>query len=661
VALLGPNGAGKTTLVNTLVGLLRPTAGRVAIDGADPQRAQTRKNLGVMLQSVGFPRTLKVGELVSGWAVRAGKPRATASAVLDEVGIADLSARRTHKLSGGQQQRLQLAMALVADPILLVLDEPTAGLDIASRRAFWNILAARRARGAAVLLTTHQIDEAAATADRVIVLHQGRVVASDRPIELTSRLPDRSVSARTTLDTAYLRSLPGVISVTHDAGRVHLATSQAEAAVRELLNADSDLRDLRVEAASLEPDGVAAVRAVRPGGRVRDVGQGRASGAQRRVHPDGGRVRAVDTAGVAAGVRPAARTVPADLPRGGIGAGGVARRSRAGPCSHAGRHHGGRGTCGQPDVPFSSDVNTEQTAAHSPTAARRRWGINPRWYLIYLGNLYFQPAFDPTATAADWALAITLTVLGAALCLVGMHRTGRSRLAATVAVTLLGVTAVWFNAGASVFFVYAAALAGTFESRTHVQRWHLGLSVVLVLLALASPVPMPWRLMVFGLPLLFIWVIGAEVMTSAEQEREAARLRIDNARIEHLATLGERERIARDLHDLLGHTLTGVVVRAQLIRRLADSDPDRVAREASGIEQIARDALTEVRSAVSGWRHHALDSEIEVARAALATMASAPWLQRARDWPACVSASRLWAAGLNAVSNTGPSAGRPCW
>jgi two-component system sensor histidine kinase DesK len=262
-------------------------------------------------------------------------------------------------------------------------------------------------------------------------------------------------------------------------------------------------------------------------------------------------------------------------------------------------------------------VNTQRIAAHSPTAARRRWK-DPRWYLIYLGNLYFQPAFDPNATTVDWALAVGLTVAGVALCLVCAQRTHRRHLAATVAFTVLGVATVWFNSGASVFFVYAAAFAGSFESRTRAQRWQLGLSVVLVLLALASPVPMPWSLMVFGIPLLFIWVVGAEVMNAVEQDRDAARLRIDNARIEHLATLGERERIARDLHDLLGHTLTGVVVRAQLIRRLAGSDPDRVAREATGIEHIARDALAEVRSAVSGWRHHALDSEIEAARAALA-------------------------------------------
>lgn len=266
VALLGPNGAGKTTLVNALTGLQRPTAGRVEIDGDDPQRAETRKRIGVVQQSVGFPRTLTVGELVAGWAVRYGRTASAAEPVLRELGITDLRGRRTHKLSGGQQQRLQLAMALVADPTLLVLDEPTAGLDVASRRAFWRILAARRARGAAVLLTTHQIEEAAATADRVVVLHEGRVVAEGSPIELTSRLPDRSISARTTLDEPHLHKLPGVVDVTVDAGRARLTSTAPEAAVRTLLDADPYLTDLRVEAASLEEAVVSITAGTTTGG-----------------------------------------------------------------------------------------------------------------------------------------------------------------------------------------------------------------------------------------------------------------------------------------------------------------------------------------------------------------------------------------------------------
>ena len=252
VALLGPNGAGKTTLVNALTGLLRPDAGRVEIDGGDPRQARTRRRVGVVQQSVGFPRTLTVGELVGGWAVRAGLPAAAADAVLDEVGIADLARRRTHKLSGGQQQRLQLAMALVSQPTLLVLDEPTVGLDPSVRRAFWRILDARRDAGAAVLLTTHQIDEAATTADRVVVIHRGRIVASDSPVELTSRLPDRSVSARTRLPVTALQALPGVVSAAIADGRARITSSRPEDAVRALLDADADLTDLRVEAASLE-------------------------------------------------------------------------------------------------------------------------------------------------------------------------------------------------------------------------------------------------------------------------------------------------------------------------------------------------------------------------------------------------------------------------
>ena len=168
VALLGPNGAGKTTLVGALTGMLAPTAGTVRIDGADPRQPATRRRLGVVHQHAGFPRTLKVRELVAGWAVRAGRPASDADAVLAEVGLLDLTKRRVTELSGGQQQRLQLAMALVVDPTLLVLDEPTVGLDIDARRRFWATLAARRDRGTAVLLTTHQIEEAAAVADRVV-------------------------------------------------------------------------------------------------------------------------------------------------------------------------------------------------------------------------------------------------------------------------------------------------------------------------------------------------------------------------------------------------------------------------------------------------------------------------------------------------------------
>ena len=252
VALLGPNGAGKTTLVGALTGMLAPSAGIARIDGADPRRPATRRRLGVVHQQAGFPRTLKVRELVSGWAVRAGRPASDAEAVLTEVSLHDLTKRRVTALSSGQQQRLQLAMALVVDPTLLVLDEPTVGLDIDARRRFWATLAARRDRGTAVLLTTHQIEEAAAVADRVVVLHEGTVIASGHPADLTAQLPDRTVTARTALRDSELRALPDVLDVTVADGRMRAASARAEATVQALLAADPTLSDLRVEGATLE-------------------------------------------------------------------------------------------------------------------------------------------------------------------------------------------------------------------------------------------------------------------------------------------------------------------------------------------------------------------------------------------------------------------------
>jgi ABC-2 type transport system ATP-binding protein len=252
VALLGPNGAGKTTLVSALTGMLAPTAGAVLIDGADPRLPATRRRLGVVHQHAGFPRTLKVRELVGGWAVRAGRAASDADAVLTEVGLLDLARRRVTDLSGGQQQRLQLAMALVVDPTLLVLDEPTVGLDVDARRRFWATLAGRRDRGTAVLLTTHQIEEAAAVADRVVVLHEGGVIASGHPADLTAQLPDRTITARTALRDGELRALPDVLDVAIVDGRVRVLSARAEATVRALLAADPALSDLRVEGATLE-------------------------------------------------------------------------------------------------------------------------------------------------------------------------------------------------------------------------------------------------------------------------------------------------------------------------------------------------------------------------------------------------------------------------
>lgn len=252
VALLGPNGAGKTTLVRSIVGLLKPTSGTVFVAGGSPARATVRQRLGVVQQDVGFPRTLTVAEVVEGAAARAGGNQDAARRALDEMGLDKVRKRRASDLSGGQQQRLQLAMGLVGDPALLVLDEPTVGLDVASRRAFWQTLAERRRRGTGILLTTHIVEEAAAVADRVVVLDGGRVVAEGTPDELRRFLPGRRISARTNVPVEAIRAVDDVVSAAATADKMVITAIHAEPVVRVLLELDGNLNDLEVATPSLD-------------------------------------------------------------------------------------------------------------------------------------------------------------------------------------------------------------------------------------------------------------------------------------------------------------------------------------------------------------------------------------------------------------------------
>lgn len=261
------------------------------------------------------------------------------------------------------------------------------------------------------------------------------------------------------------------------------------------------------------------------------------------------------------------------------------------------------------------------------SAVGLRRGVNRWWYIIFLGALTFEPMLQAVGAgtgattgsqATDWLVIITLIAIGAVLVIVGELGTDQTKTVVAVIFTLLGVTTIWFISTATVFFIYAAAFAAGSSSRRTAHRWFIALSVLMVLIATLSPMDVPFRVGAFAAPVVLVWLIGSSVLTEAENLRESARLRVDNVRIERLATLGERERIARDLHDLLGHTLTGIVVRAQLIRKVAPSDPARAAAEAADVEKLARNALTEVRAAVSGWRHHALDTEVDIARDVLA-------------------------------------------
>lgn len=252
VALLGPNGAGKTTLVRNVIGLIEGKADHIEVTGGHPRRAATRRRLGVVQQAVGFPRSLTVGEIVGGAAARRGCPPEAASRAITEMGLGGLEKRRAAKLSGGQQQRLQLAMGLVADPVLLVLDEPTEGLDVEARRRFWDTIRRRLDNGAGVLVTTHLVEEAAAVADRVVVIDHGRVVAEGTPDELRRTLPDRRITVRTKVPASVIRALDSVEAVELRDGRTVIVTTDSEQVVRRVFDLDPEASDLTVATASLE-------------------------------------------------------------------------------------------------------------------------------------------------------------------------------------------------------------------------------------------------------------------------------------------------------------------------------------------------------------------------------------------------------------------------
>ncbi len=238
--LLGPNGAGKTTTVEVLEGLLAPDAGEVEVLGRgwDRDAASLRERLGITLQETHLPDRLTVEEVVRLFRsfYRSGRG---AGEVIDLVELGEKRKSWVEKLSGGQKQRLAVACALVGDPELLFLDEPTTGLDPHSRRGLWEVLHALRAQGRTVLLTTHYMDEAERLCDRVAVVDRGRVIALGSPRELIDRHVGREVvefgPSHDGFDERALGALPGVHSVRRVAGGFALTVERVHVAVPALL------------------------------------------------------------------------------------------------------------------------------------------------------------------------------------------------------------------------------------------------------------------------------------------------------------------------------------------------------------------------------------------------------------------------------------------
>ncbi|MFN7552362.1 MAG: ABC transporter ATP-binding protein [Pseudomonadota bacterium] len=253
VAVLGPNGAGKTTALHLLLGLLAPDAGTVAIEGRDPRDAATRAAVGAVLQTAGFPRRLRVVELLRQHASCYAGAR-DAAEVLDIVGMGDRARRSLGELSGGERRRVEFALALVGHPRLLLLDEPTVGVDPRERRALLDTIGDLRGAGAAIVLTTHHIDEAERLADRIALLQRGRLrqVGSQAEVKAAASLRAARLLLATTLADGSLAALPAVIAVQRREDRVEIDSRDGDATLRALLAADAGARDIEVRRASLE-------------------------------------------------------------------------------------------------------------------------------------------------------------------------------------------------------------------------------------------------------------------------------------------------------------------------------------------------------------------------------------------------------------------------
>jgi ABC-2 type transport system ATP-binding protein len=252
VALLGPNGAGKSTTIDMLLGLTRPDRGTVALFGAPPQTAVSRGAVGAMLQTGALIRDLSVKELITMVASLYPEPLGV-DETIELTRIGDIRDQRTQKLSGGQTQRVRFAIALVTNPDLLVLDEPTVGMDVESRHAFWMTMREFASRGKTVLFATHYLEEADDFADRVVLMAAGTVVADGPPTEIKAMVGTRSI--RATLpgaDTDGLAELPGVTHVERRGEAIILACSDSDAAIRALLERFPAARDLEISGAGLE-------------------------------------------------------------------------------------------------------------------------------------------------------------------------------------------------------------------------------------------------------------------------------------------------------------------------------------------------------------------------------------------------------------------------
>ncbi|MCR6483240.1 ABC transporter ATP-binding protein [Amycolatopsis sp. OK19-0408] len=252
VALLGPNGAGKSTTVDMILGLTRPGHGEVRVFGRKPIDAVRAGLIGAMLQGGALMDDLTVGETVGMVAALHRKPMPVAEA-LRAAGIEELAGRRANKLSGGQKQRVRFAVALVSDPDLLLLDEPTAAMDVGTRREFWQSMYSFTESGRTVLFATHYLEEAEEFADRVVLMRRGRVVADGSVAEVRALAGGRTLRAAVPGATeAAIAALPGVKEFELRGDRVAISSGDSDATLWALKAAVPGVHDVEISAVGLE-------------------------------------------------------------------------------------------------------------------------------------------------------------------------------------------------------------------------------------------------------------------------------------------------------------------------------------------------------------------------------------------------------------------------
>jgi ABC-2 type transport system ATP-binding protein len=251
IAFLGPNGAGKTTAISLMMGLRAPDSGTATIFGRDPRDPQNRSRIGAMLQESDVPSTLKVREVVD-FIGRVYSNPLTVAKALEMADLSELANRPASNLSGGQKKRLAFALAVIGNPDVLFLDEPTAALDVEARRGFWEQVGTFTRSGKTIILTTHYLEEADAIAERIVVINQGEVVAQGTPAAIKARVGGKIVRFKSPrLEAAMLEKLP-ITRSSINAESVELYTLEPEQVLRELFARNVPMTDLEVRGGGLE-------------------------------------------------------------------------------------------------------------------------------------------------------------------------------------------------------------------------------------------------------------------------------------------------------------------------------------------------------------------------------------------------------------------------